>query len=265
MKIDTFYGDSIFCHNEEDLDNNITTDNDKELDKIFTDHFTLNEGTNLKISREFNDYKKAYRKDMAKAHSHMRQKEWSVSLYYLDTAKKDIKDCKKTINSFESNMTSAILGIFASTTLSMIMDVVPGMNYVIGMNQDLAIKDDIKKSLPKFKSKDNVSKTLLKDDAELVNQVISAKGKCDKLITFAKTTEYANSGIILLKAVTHIIDDSYSIIKSFKDDKKNKKLTVEKLNIYKTNIIRTLDKFTEVIDKEIKVVKEKQKEESRKS
>lgn len=270
MKIDSFYGDSIFYHSKDELDDIITQsseDSDK-FDLIFNtidDVDIVEEGANIDIWKSFNDYKKAYRDDMKKAHSNIRSKHWMEAAYYLDTAKKDINDCKKEVKSIKSDsMTSATFGILANTTLSMIMDIVPGMSYIIGIDRSSVAVKDIKNSmdLPKSSSKASINKALIKDDISNAGQLLSAKSKCETLLNYAKGKPSILSAIT---ASIHLMDDAYSVIKAFKNDKNNRKLTSEKLNIYKTNIIKTLDSFTAVIDKEAKAVREKQKEESRKS
>ena len=279
MKIDTFYGDSIFCHNQDEIDNQVSDKDYEEFDRIFTDcidivekDLALDEGANLDIWGSFNTHKKAYRAALSKAHLHMRKHEWTESLQYLTTAKEEINAAKKEVKSTESTMTSAAFGILANAILSMIMDVIPGMTYLIGIDNSSAIGSEIRKTiaLPAVGSKavgkvSKVSKTLIKNDAKVVTQIVSAKSKCDKLISYAKKTKVVSTTMTILYTVSKIIDDAYSIIKEFREDENNERLTAEKLNIYKNNIVRTLDKFSDTVEKEIKAVREKQKEESRKS
>ena len=278
MKIDTFYGDSIFYHNEEDLDNSASYKDYEEFDRIFTEcidilekDLALDEGTNIEIWSSFNSYKKAYRSALSKAHMCMRKKEWSESIQYLSNAKSAIKKCKEEVESTKSNITSAAFGILANSVLTMIMDTLPGMTYLIGIENDSAIGSEIRKaiSLPTtsvntIKGISKVSKVLLKNDSKTVKQIISAKLKCDELIKYAKGFKVVSISMTVLYAISHIIDDAYSIIKEFKEDENNEKLTGDKLNLYKNNIIKTLDKFDDTIEKEIKAVKEKQNK-SRKS
>ena len=63
---------------------------------------------------------------------------------YRDTAKKDINDCKREVKSIKSDsMTSATFGILVNTTLSMVMDIIPGMSYIIGMDRSSNIGKDV--------------------------------------------------------------------------------------------------------------------------
>ena len=270
---DSFYGDSIFYHSKDELDDVITqsSEDSDEFDLIFNTiddvDTVVDEGTNIDIWKSFNDCKKAYRDDIKKAHKYMRSKHWIEASYYLDTAKKDINDCKREVKSIKSDsMTSATFGILVNTTLSMVMDIIPGMSYIIGMDRSSNIGKDVMNSidLPKHSSKASVEKALIKDDISNAAQLLSAKSKCETLLSYANSTG-SISITSIIKSTIHILDDTYSIIKAFKNDKNNRKLTTEKLNIYKSNIIKTLDSFSSVIDKESKAVKEKQKEESRKS
>ncbi len=270
---DSFYGDSIFYHSKDELDGIITqsSEDSDEFDLIFNTiddvDTVVDEGTNLNIWKSFNDYKKDYRDDMKKAHKNMRKKDWLEASYHLDTAKKDVNDCKREIKSIKSDsMTSAAFGILINTTLSMIIDFIPGMSYAIGMDRSSNISKDAMNSinLPKSSSKTSIEKTLIKDDIANADQILSAKSKCETLLNYANNTG-SISVMSIVKSVIHLLDDTYAIMKAFKADKNNRKLTTEKLNIYKSNIIKTLDSFSLVIDKESKAVKEKQKEESRKS
>ena len=279
MKIDTFYGDSIFCHNQDEIDNQVSDKDYEQFDRIFTDcidivekDLALDEGANLDIWDSFNTHKKAYRSALSKAHLHMRKHEWTESLQYLTTAKEEINAAKKEVKSTESTMTSAAFGILANAVLTMIMDVIPGMTYLIGIDSSSAIGSEIRKTiaLPSVGSKaaskvSKVSKSLIKNDVKAASQIVSAKKKCDALVSYAKKTKVISTTMTILYAVSKIIDDAYSIIKEFREDENNERLTAEKLNIYKNNIVRTLDKFSDTVEKEIKAVREKQKEESRKS
>ena len=279
MKIDTFYGDSIFVHQKDDLISTSTEDNYKEFDKIFgdcidiyRDDYSISEGANIDIWGSFNSHKKAYRKALASAHLHMRKKEWTEASQYLSTAKREIDDCKKEVKATESDVGSAAFGFLLNSTLSMIMDIIPGMTYLIGVSQDSVIGSEIRKSiaLPAVGSKavskvSKVSKTLIKNDIKAAQQIISAKNKCDMLIKASKGIKAFSYTTRVLYAVSHIIDDIYGIVKAFREDEKNERLSVDKMNVYKNNIIKTLDNFSDVVEKESKAVKEKQKEESRKS
>ena len=279
MKIDTFYGDSIFCHNQDEIDNQVSDKDYEQFDRIFTDcidivekDLALDEGANLDIWSSFNTHKKAYRTALSKAHFHMRKHEWTESLQYLTTAKEEINAAKKEVKSTESTMTSAAFGILANAVLSMIMDVIPGMTYLIGIDSSSAIGSEIRKTiaLPSVGTKaaskvSKVSKSLIKNDVKAASQIVSAKKKCDALVSYAKKTKVISTTMTILYAVSKIVDDAYSIIKEFREDENNERLTAEKLNIYKNNIVRTLDKFSDTVEKEIKAVREKQKEESRKS
>jgi hypothetical protein len=279
MKIDTFYGDSIFTHQKNDLIYTSTEDNYKEFDKIFDDcidiycdDYSITEGANIDIWESFNTHKKAYRKALSSAHLHMRKKEWVEASQFLSTAKKEIDECKKEVKSTESDVSSVAFGFLLNSTLSMIMDIIPGMTYIIGVSQDSVIGSEIRKSiaLPAVGSKtvskiSKVSKTLIKNDIKTAKQIISAKNKCDKLISYSKGIKAFSYTTKILYAVSHIIDDIYGIVKAFREDEKNERLSIDKMNVYKNNIIKTLNNFSDIIEKESKAVKEKQKKESRKS
>jgi len=283
FKINTLYGDSIFANinKEDDFVNSSSIEDYEKFDRIFGEcldimiddySLSIDEGANIDIWKSFNSHKKSYRTALSKAHFHMRTKEWSESIQYLTTAKKEIDECKKEVNKTTSDVGSVAFGFLLNSVLSMVMDTIPGMSYLIAVDRESAIGSEIRKAvaLPAVATKatkkiNKVSKALIKNDIKMVTKVVDAKAKCDNLIKVSKGAKVISYTTQVLYAISRVIDDIYGIIKAFKADEKNERLTVDKLNVYKNNIIHTLDKFTDTVEKELKAVKEKSREEARKS
>ena len=265
----TLYGDSIFIKAKEDdvLDKSISDENDKDFSRIFA------EGANSWMWDSFNTHKKSYKKNISKAHSHMRKKEWKEADKYLSDAKVDVNDCRKFIENVESEPDEAAIGILINSSLSMAMAVIPGISYLIGIEKGSEIVDDIANSISipdvgkEVTDKANIDKTslaLTKDTISTVKKCYGAKKKCDLLIKAINSASIVPGVATIAKLLASTVDDIYSVAKALDDDN-DKNLTSDKCNTFKNNIIRTLDKFSKVIDEEQKAVKEKIKEDSRKS
>ena len=267
MYTGTFYGDSIFTRakQEDTLDTTVSTeDNDKDFSRIF------DEGANSWMWDSFNSHKKAYRDNMSKAHSHMRKKEWKDADKYLSEAKTEVDNCRKFIENVESEADEAAIGILINSSLSMAMAIIPGMNYIIGIDKESDIVKDVttNMSIPDVGKEvvdkadiDKTSLALAKDAVNIVKRCYSLKAKMDTIVKLAKS---ATPGVLTVASLlASTIDDIYSTAKALNDDK-DKNLTSDKCNTFKNNIISTLNKFSKVIDEEKKAVNEKIKEESRK-
>ena len=269
MYTGTFYGDSIFTRAKEEnsLDKVTSEDNDKDLDRIF------DEGANAWMWDSFNSHKNNYRECMTKAHSHMRKKEWKDADKCLSDAKSEVNSCRKFIKNVESDPDEAAVGILVNSTLSIAMAVIPGMNYIIGIDKGSDILKDIGDSISvpdvgkEVSDKANIDKAslaLTKDAINTVKKCYSVKKKCEMLVKIANTASIVPGTMTVLKLLGSTVDDIYSTAKALYDED-DKNLTSDKCNTFKNNIIKTLDKFSKVIDEEQKAVKEKIKEESRKS
>ena len=183
----------------------------------------IEEGANIDITKAFNSSKKQFKEKIKVAKGYIKAKEYGKAKTALKEAKSVTKDLQKTITSIESTTGSAIFGLFANGLLYMFEQLIPfAVTYAGGTMADYGIVTGKITTLTK-------------------GMLVAKLGQIGMLV---------NSIVIAVKNLITLIDRI----------KEGKEKEADYYNFYKNSFMRYSKDLEKIVDKLIKEVEKKEKE-----